>query len=100
MIGGESDQIWNSCFLAEEGTKRLKDKGHAFSNKTLCLKDAGHSVANVPGFSTTELTMVHPHMGKRIYFGGTPEGDAAGQRQAWDETVAFLSGALAAAPKP
>jgi dienelactone hydrolase len=94
MIGGSDDQVWPSCDNVAAAMQRLRARKHAYADEAICAQGAGHGVTGEPGLATTELAFEHPHMHKRLFTGGTAAANAAGQRLAWDRTMAVLERAL------
>lgn len=90
LIGGDDDQVWPSCVLSKMALKRLKKKERPFNDEMVCYPNAGHGVASMPLMPTTEPAIEHPIMHTLINMGGTPEGNASGQRHAWEKTIQFL----------
>ena len=91
FLGGEDDQVWPSCTLSEMAMRYLAEKKHQFKDEYHCFLNAGHSVTSPPGGPTTETAMLHPHMGIYINMGGTPEGNALGQRQSFNFILDFIN---------
>jgi hypothetical protein len=75
---------------------RLAAHEHPFSSRHVHYPDAGH-LMRPPGVSTSVLD-------GKFALGGTPPGQAAANRAAWLETVAFLqrglAGSLTRSPGP
>ena len=94
LFGGEDDQMWPSGLFAKTAMDRLTEKRHPFNNVCLCYSNAGHSTTHIPGRPTTEAAIYHPLIKRWLNMGGTPEGIAAGQRDAWTKTIQFLHQSL------
>jgi hypothetical protein len=82
LVAGQDDQIWNSAMMAHNIAER-----RAAANLTtvsLIYSDAGHYLSGT-GWSPT--TQYNTGLGKS---GGTPEGNATAQGDAWLKTIGFL----------
>jgi dienelactone hydrolase len=93
LIGGQEDQVWNSGMMAHnlaerraEASKTNKAKGETVS---LIYTDAGHYLSG-NGYGPTTQYNAGPSKS-----GGTPEGNAKAQADAWPKTIQFLKRSLA-----
>ncbi len=92
VIGGQEDQVWNSGMMSHnlaerrvEAVKSAKTKGETLS---LIYTDAGHYLTG-NGYSPTTQYNAGPNKS-----GGTPEGNARAQADAWEKTIQFLKRTL------
>ncbi len=85
LISGSDDLIWGSAHMARQVTARLVELGKCSAWAHLQYENAGHSlpVAILP-------TTWTPGTYKRWPNGGTPQGNAVAQRDAWNKLLAFL----------
>lgn len=88
MWGGDADEMWPSCELVRLAVRRLAAKGHPYADQGICYPGAGHLVGMIPGGPTS--TTVVPEGGYWLNLGGDPAAIAAGQRDAWNRTLALL----------
>ncbi len=82
VVAGQDDQIWNSAMMAHNIAERRAAAN--LSINSLIYSDAGHYLSGT-GWSPT--TQYNTGLGKS---GGTPEGNAAAQGDAWLKTIDFL----------
>ena len=82
VIAGHDDQLWNSGMMAQNIAERRASVG--LDTVSLVYSDAGHFVGG-NGYSPT--TQYNNGLSK---VGGTPEGNARAQADAWPKTLAFL----------
>jgi dienelactone hydrolase len=87
VIGGQEDQVWNSAMMAHNIAERRAEA--KLDTVSLVYTDAGHWLG---GHGYTPTTRVDDGPMKS---GGTPEGNAAAQADAWPKTIAFLKRTLA-----
>ena len=98
VIGGQEDQVWNSGMMSHiiaerraEVTKSTKAKAGLLPlTVSLIYIDAGHYLTG-NGYSPT--TQYNAGVSKS---GGTPEGNARAEADAWPKTIAFLKKTLGA----
>jgi dienelactone hydrolase len=97
LLAGEGDNLWPSCVLADVAFARLEASGHVetHGDESYCFPSAGHFIAFPPGSSTLDSTAYY-HPGYDVWFdvGGTPAGNAAGERAGNSATRAFLERAI------
>jgi dienelactone hydrolase len=82
VVAGQDDQVWNSAMMAHNIAER-----RAAANLpiiSLIYSDAGHYLSGTGWSPTTQYNM---GLGKS---GGTPEGNATAQGDAWLKTINFL----------
>ena len=97
MMGGGDDQLWPSCDLAKIAMDRLVANGHdkRFADDSVCYPDSGHFSTGTPGVPTAlQTAVVHPLTGELLALGGTPQGIAKAQRDAFGRVDRFLAAAL------
>jgi dienelactone hydrolase len=88
LLSADDDQVWPSARLAEAAMKRLSGRGTA--DEWISYPAAGHNATALPGDPTTEGAVFHPVMGAWLELGGTPEGNARAQRDAWGRVITFF----------
>lgn len=82
VIAGQEDQVWNSAMMAHNIAERRAEAG--LVTEALIYVDAGHSLGG-NGYAPT--TQYDRGLSKT---GGTPEGNAFAQGDAWPKMIAFL----------
>ncbi|MFO0612297.1 MAG: acyl-CoA thioesterase/bile acid-CoA:amino acid N-acyltransferase family protein [Polyangiaceae bacterium] len=97
LLGGEDDQLWPSCVLADVAYDKLVASGHAakFADENHCYPGAGHFISFPPGSSTLGSDSYYS-ADFHLYFvvGGTPEANAKAERAGNTVTRAFLTKAF------
>ena len=97
MLAGDDDQLWPSCTLAEIAEARLAlEHAETWADEYVCYPEAGHFII-VPGAPTLRSNMSATDDGNYWLVGGTPRGNAHGQRDALDRTLRFLAESLGGA---
>ena len=86
VVGGQDDQVWASGMMAHNIAERRAEAG--LETVSLIFSDAGHFLS-AQGLSPTTQYELSPSRG-----GGTPEGNARAQAEAWTASVAFLKRTL------
>ena len=86
LIAGQEDQVWNSAMMAHNIAERRAEA--KLDTVSLIYTDAGHYLGG-SGYNPTTQYNVGPSKG-----GGTPDGNARAQADAWPKTVAFLKRTL------
>ena len=86
LIAGQDDQLWNSGMMAQNIAERRAAQN--LDTVLLNYSDAGHFLGG-SGFSPT--TQYDVGLSKA---GGTPEGNARAQADAWPKTITFLKRTL------
>jgi dienelactone hydrolase len=91
LISGDDDRMWPSARMGEQIVERLEDHGHPFRSRHHRYPRAGH-LMRTPGVSTSVLH-------NTFAFGGCGSAQAAANREAWAETLAFLHSSLGLSPR-
>jgi dienelactone hydrolase len=86
VIAGQEDQIWNSAMMAHNIAERRAEA--KLDTVSLIYTDAGHWIGG-SGYGPTTQFDAEP-----MKSGGTPEGNAFAQADAWPKTIAFLKRTL------
>lgn len=86
LLAGADDQIWPSTMMAERIMSRLRLHGHAYRDRFLTFSDVGHSIPYV------YLPTRGNWRDSPFAIGGTPEGMAQAQANAWPQILEFLLG--------
>lgn len=86
VIGGQDDQVWASGMMAQNIAERRAAAG--LETVTLIYTDAGHSLSG-NGWGPTTQYNAGPSKS-----GGTPEGNARAQADAYPKMIAFLKRTL------
>jgi bile acid acyltransferase/acyl-CoA thioester hydrolase-like protein/acyl-CoA thioester hydrolase/bile acid acetyltransferase-like protein len=87
LLAGADDQIWPSAMMAGRIMDRLRLRGHAYRDQSLTFTDVGHSIPYV------YLPTRGDWQDSPFAIGGTPEGMARAQANAWPQILKFLLGA-------
>jgi len=82
LVSGDGDGMWPASRMAHQIMERLAARKHPFTSRHVHYPNAGH-LMRPPGVPTGVLD-------GKFALGGTPAGQAAANRAAWLETVAFL----------
>jgi pimeloyl-ACP methyl ester carboxylesterase len=86
LLAGADDQIWPSAMMAERIMSRLRLHGHAYRDRFLTFSDVGHAIPYV-------YLPTHGNWRDSPFaIGGTPEGMAQAQANAWPQILEFLLG--------
>jgi dienelactone hydrolase len=86
VIAGQEDQVWNSAMMAHNIAERRAEA--KLETVSLIYTDAGHYLSG-SGYNPTTQYNASP-----MKSGGTPEGNARAQADAWPKTIAFLKRTL------
>lgn len=86
VLGGHDDQVWASGMMAQNIAERRAEA--KLDTVALIYTDAGHFLSGT-GFNSTTQFDAGPNKS-----GGTPEGNARAQADAWPKTIAFLKRTL------
>ena len=86
VIAGQEDQVWNSAMMAHNIAERRAQA--KLDTVSLIYTDAGHYLSGT-GYNPTTQYDAGPSKA-----GGTPEGNARAQADAWPKTIAFLKRTL------
>ena len=84
LLAGADDQIWPSTMMAERIMSRLRLHGHAYPDQSLTFADVGHPIPYV------YLPTRGNWRDAPFAIGGTPEGMAKAQADAWPQILKFL----------
>jgi pimeloyl-ACP methyl ester carboxylesterase len=84
LLAGADDQIWPSTMMAARIMARLRLRGHAYRDQSLTFADVGHSIPYV------YLPTRGNWRNSPFAIGGTPEGMAKAQVNAWPQILKFL----------
>lgn len=87
LVSGAQDQLWPSTQMAAEVIKRLDEHSFPYRHEHLAYGDAGHGLS-LPYLPTTTINS------GTILLGGTPQGTASANADAWPKAVTFLEEAL------
>ena len=85
LLAGADDQIWPSAMMAERIMARLRLRGHAYRDQFMTFADVGHPIPYV------YLPTRGNWRDSPVAVGGTPEGMAKAQVNAWPQILKFLS---------
>lgn len=86
VVGGQDDQVWASGMMAHNIAERRAEA--KLDTVSLIYTDAGHFLGS-HGYGPTTQYDAGPSKS-----GGTPEGNAFAQGDAWPKTIAFLKRTL------
>jgi pimeloyl-ACP methyl ester carboxylesterase len=88
LLAGADDQIWPSTMMAERIMRRLRLYRHAYQDQSVTFVDVGHSIPYV-------YLPTRGNWGDSPFaIGGTAEGMAKAQANAWPQILKFLSDAV------
>jgi hypothetical protein len=85
LLAGADDQIWPSTMMAERIMARLRMHGHAYRDQSLTFAEVGHAIPFV------YLPTKGNWRDSPFAVGGTSEGMAKAQADAWPQILKFLS---------
>jgi hypothetical protein len=85
LLAGADDQIWPSTMMAERIMARLRLRAHTYRDQSLTFADVGHAIPYV------YLPTRGNWRDSPFAVGGTPEGMAKAQANAWPQILKFLS---------
>jgi dienelactone hydrolase len=91
MFSGKDDQLWPSDLFATRVVGRLKAHHFKHPVEHYSYDDAGHALTR-PFVPTSDVRQVriHPVSKRPNVFGGTPEGQARANEDAWAKLLSFL----------
>jgi dienelactone hydrolase len=91
MFSGKDDQLWPSDLFAARVVERLKTRGFTHPVEHYSYENAGHQMMR-PFVPTSDVRAVrmHPVTKRPNVMGGTPEGQARADEDAWGKLLAFL----------
>ncbi len=93
LIAGDDDRVWPSDTTCDGVVSRRRGANPRLITRCIRYPQAGHNVMR-PGQPTTFAnTAVIPGFPAQIAIGGTPEGIATAQRDAWRASIAFTKAA-------
>lgn len=98
LLSGGDDRVWQAAEMAETVAERLRNAGTAGDVTHLSYDDAGHH-AGVPYQPTAERTVVATDEGPDVVHGGTPEGIAEAEVDAWTAVLDALDGLAGEVPE-
>jgi pimeloyl-ACP methyl ester carboxylesterase len=87
LLAGADDQIWPSTMMAERIMRRLRLYRHAYQDRSVTFVDVGHSIPYV------YLPTRGNWRDSPFAIGGSAEGMAKAQANAWPQILKFLSDA-------
>ncbi len=90
LISAEDDKMWPSTLLSNMVMERLDQKQSTIVRKHLKFPGAGHGVQNPYGPSAPGGIYYHPKAQSWHTVGGTVEGNARANEQAWQGVLDFL----------
>ena len=99
LISGDDDKVWPSTLFSRMVMERLDKKKSAIVRKHLQFPSAGHGVQN-PYWPSSSFPYFHPRAKVWSTLGGTAEGNARANEQAWAGVLEFLKKALGAPASP
>ncbi|NUP10849.1 MAG: hypothetical protein HOW73_32800 [Polyangiaceae bacterium] len=98
LIGGQADELWPSCSLAEVAFDRLETSGHTDSHadELVCYENSGHFTNPInAGFPMTTASLSYnASFGVYYAMGGTAEGLGHAARDSFNRVEAFLETSL------
>ena len=91
LFSGKDDQMWPSDLFAARVVERLKGRGFTHPVEHYSYENAGHQMTR-PFVPTSDVRAVriHPVSKRPNVMGGTPEGQARADEDAWGKLLAFL----------
>lgn len=94
LLSAEDDKMWQSTDFSNIIMQRLDEKKSTITKKHLHFPNAGHGVQNPYGPSIAGYPYFHPKIKKWHTIGGTREGNAHANEQAWKAVLEFLKETL------
>lgn len=91
LFSGKDDQLWPSDIFAARVVERLEARHFAHPVEHYSYEHAGHALTR-PFVPTSEVRQVrlHPISKRPNMAGGTPEGQARANEDAWQKLLTFL----------
>lgn len=89
LLSADQDQMWPSALYCQQVEERLKTKGSTIAYKHLCFKEAGHGIA-FPYYPTYNMPYYNASIDKWFDLGGTAEGNAKANQEAWQAILTFI----------
>ena len=101
LFSGKDDQLWPSDVFAARVVERLQAHHFAHPVEHYSYEHAGHQLAR-PFVPTSDVRQVriHPVSKRPNMAGGTPEGQARANEDAWGKLLTFLTKYLDGEPSP
>ena len=92
LFSARDDQLWPSELFATRIVERLRARRFAYPVEHYSYEDAGHLIAR-PFVPTSDVRQVriHPVSKRPVMMGGTPEGQARANADAWEKLQTFLA---------
>jgi dienelactone hydrolase len=91
LISGDDDRLWPSSPMALAIQQRLRRFHHAFCDRWLRYRSAGHAIGE-PYYISTQSTIAHlPRYA--LALGGSASENAAASEDSWPRMIAFLQAA-------
>lgn len=84
LLSGTDDQLWPSTQMAADVVARLDESGFPYRHEHWAYKDCGHGLG-LPYSPTTGINQ------GTLLLGGTPEGTATANADAWVKVLGFLA---------
>lgn len=94
LLSAEDDKMWQSTDFSNMIMQRLDEKKSAITRKHLHFPNAGHGVQNPYGPTNFGYPYFHPKIKQWMTVGGTGEGNARANEQAWKAVLEFLKETL------
>ncbi|WP_172675919.1 acyl-CoA thioesterase/bile acid-CoA:amino acid N-acyltransferase family protein [Croceitalea dokdonensis] len=89
LVSGDADAIWPSSIASEKIVERLKKRRFNFPVEHLEYKGAGHQVT-FPMLVKGRLTQMEEKNNISLTLGGTPQGNARAQTDAFQRILSFI----------
>ena len=89
LISGDADALWPGNIGSERVLERLAAKGFKYPAHHLEYKGAGHAV-NFPMLIKSRIDRMEKKGDSQLALGGTAEGNAFAQTDAFKKTVEFI----------
>ena len=89
LISGDADALWPGSIGSERVLERLAAKGFKYPAHHLEYKGAGHAV-NFPMLIKSRIDRIEKKGDSQLALGGTAEGNAFAQTDAFKKTVEFI----------
>ena len=90
LVCGQDDEVWPSSRMADAIVGRLKRAHFSYSVQVLKYPHAGHHAGRPEIVPSWQDQVPHPITGRRVIFGGTPEGNAESSLNAIPNVLEFL----------
>jgi dienelactone hydrolase len=93
LLGAADDGVWPSGELVSRAAARLGRHGRRGDEHAI-YADAGHGGTWLPADPSIQVSTLRLATGVEIELGGTPDGNARAQRDAWRRVLDFLGRSL------